>query len=68
MFYIMRMGNAHASHCHLWPVRLYIIFPHSLINEKISEEKLLNMKFAFDVIKTVHQSSCYVPGILVRYE
>ena len=28
-------GNAHAPYCHLWPVRLYNIFPHYLINGTI---------------------------------
>jgi hypothetical protein len=27
--------NAHATHCHLWPARLYNIFPHFLISDKI---------------------------------
>ena len=27
--------EAHAPHCHLWPVQLYIIFPHYLKNGKI---------------------------------
>jgi hypothetical protein len=36
-----------ALHCHLWPARLYSIFPHYFINRTISEEKLLNIKCAF---------------------
>ena len=37
--------NAHAPYCQLWPVRLYNIFPHFLINGKISGKKrLLNIK------------------------
>ena len=32
--------NAHAPYCHLWPVRLYNIFPHYLINlARISKKK-----------------------------
>ena len=30
-------GNAHAPYCHPWPVRLYKIFPHYLINGTILE-------------------------------
>jgi hypothetical protein len=44
--------NAHASYCHLWPVRLYNIFPHYLINDTIFNKKkkqqnLLNVKCLF---------------------
>jgi hypothetical protein len=31
--------NAHVPYCHLWPVRLYKIFPHLLINGTIFERK-----------------------------
>jgi hypothetical protein len=31
--------NAHAPYCHLWPVLLYTIFPHYLINGTIFGEK-----------------------------
>jgi hypothetical protein len=31
--------NAHAPHCHLWPTRLYDIFPHYLINGTIFGKK-----------------------------
>ena len=62
------MGNAHASHCHLCPVQLYIIFPHSPINGTIFEEKLLNMKCAFGMINNVHWSSCNVLFILVTLQ
>jgi len=43
------MQNACALlHCHLWPVRLYQIFPCYLINGTISEkEELLNTKNVF---------------------
>jgi len=33
--------NEHAPHCHLWPVQLYNIFPHYLI-ESTNKRKLLN--------------------------
>ena len=39
--------NAHAPYCHLWPVRLYNIFPHYLINGTIFGKKLLNIKCVF---------------------
>ena len=39
--------NAHAPYCHLWPVLLYIIFPHYLINWMILEKNLLNIKCVF---------------------
>jgi len=39
--------NVHASYCHLWPVRLYIIFPHYVINGKIFETKILDLKCVF---------------------
>jgi hypothetical protein len=40
--------NAHAPYCHLWPVRLYKIFPHYLIKGKILEKKkLLNITCVF---------------------
>jgi len=34
-------------YCHLWPLRLYSIFPHYLINGMIFGKKLLNIKFLF---------------------
>jgi len=39
--------NAHAPYCHLWPARLYSIFPHYLINGTILGKKLLNTKCVF---------------------
>ena len=38
--------NAHAPYCHLWPLRLYCICPHCLINGTI-KKKLLNIKYVF---------------------
>jgi len=37
--------NAHASYCHLWPVRLYNILPHCLTYGKIFEKKKIHMKY-----------------------
>jgi len=40
--------NAPSPDFHLWPAPLYKIFPHYLINGKISEKKkLLNIKCVF---------------------
>ena len=41
--------NAHAPYCHLWPIRLYNIFPHYLTNGMIFErkKKLLIIKCVF---------------------
>jgi hypothetical protein len=39
--------NAHASYCHLWPVRLHHIFPHYLVNGRIFVKKLLSTKLIF---------------------
>jgi hypothetical protein len=69
-------------YCHLWPVRLYHIFPHYLINGSISEKKkVLEHKMCFDLlynfprskiqrdnIVNAHMSSCKVPVILLRFE
>ena len=33
--------NAHALYCHLWPLQLYYIFPHFLINGTIFKKMLL---------------------------
>jgi hypothetical protein len=34
-------------YCHLWPIWLYHIFPHYLINDTIFGKKLLNIKCVF---------------------
>jgi hypothetical protein len=41
--------NAHAPYCHLWPTRLYKIFPHYLINGTIFEKKILTARCVFRV-------------------
>ena len=38
--------NAHEPYCHLWPARLYNIFPHYLINGTIFENYLLSFDCA----------------------
>ena len=37
----------YTCYCHLWPVWLYNIFPHALINGTIKKKKLLNIKCVF---------------------
>jgi hypothetical protein len=37
--------TAHAPFCHLWPARLYSIFPYGLLNVTIFGRKLRNMKY-----------------------
>ena len=38
--------NGHAPCCHLWPVKLYSIFPHNVINGTIFEKTIfLNIKY-----------------------
>ena len=41
-------GACSVLYCHLWPARLYNIFPHYLINSTFfGEKKLLNLKCVF---------------------
>jgi hypothetical protein len=42
--------NAHAPYCHLWPVRLYHIFPYYLINGTVfgGGKKATERKMCFD--------------------
>ena len=40
------------SYCHLWPVRLYHIFPLYLINDVILEKKLIEYKMCVLVFST----------------
>ena len=44
--------NAHAPYCHLWPVQLYQIFPHCLINETIfrGERSYCTQNVCFDFL------------------
>ena len=39
--------NLHVPYCHLWPVQLYSIFPHYLINCMIFRRTLLNTQCVF---------------------
>jgi len=36
--------NVHVPYCHLWPVQLYSIFPHYLINGTIFKKKVIEHK------------------------
>jgi hypothetical protein len=72
-------GQAHAPYCHLWPVRLYHIIPHYLINGTIVEKKkLLNIKCVlisstafclehFSFQEKISQISQTCTGIQVKY-
>jgi len=43
--------NSHAPYCYLWPVRLYNIFPHYLIERTIFEKKkVIEHKMCFDFL------------------
>ena len=37
----------HGPYCHLWPARIYYIFPHYLINGTIKKKKLRSVKCVF---------------------
>ena len=43
----------HVQYFHVWPVRLYHIFPHYLIKDKICEKILLNIKCVFCLLYTI---------------
>jgi len=52
--------NAHAPCCHLWPVQLFSIFPHHLINgmifeikKKVTEHKLRVLIFSTTFIRNI---------------
>jgi hypothetical protein len=45
--------NAHALYCHLWPTRLYNIFPHYLTNGTMFEKKLLTIKCVLIMFTTL---------------
>ena len=42
--------NAHAPYCLLWPVRIYNIFPHFIINSMSFEKKKLLTKMCLDFL------------------
>ena len=44
--------NAHAPYCHLWPLWLYSIFPHCLINGMIFGEKVTAHKMCVLIFST----------------
>jgi hypothetical protein len=42
--------SAHDPYCHLWPARIYSIFPHYLINGTVFKKISLNTKRVFDFL------------------
>jgi len=72
--------NAHAPYCHLWPVWLYLNFPHYLTNRTIFWRKnrviqykilpeifLITRRIQWDTTVNVHRSLCKVLVIVVRF-
>jgi hypothetical protein len=48
--------NGHGPYYYyLWPVRLYRIFPHYLIQDKSSEKKITEHKMCFETILTLRR-------------
>ena len=46
--------KAHAPYCHLWPVQLYDILPHYLINDTVSgEKKVIEHKMCVLIVSTI---------------
>ena len=44
--------NAHAPYCHLWPVWLYITFPHYLVSSTVFETKKMEHKMYAMIFST----------------
>jgi hypothetical protein len=61
--------NAHAPYCHLWPVRLYNILPHYLINGQIfgGKKKLWNTKCVFWFPLQLLSETLLILRIRVKY-
>jgi hypothetical protein len=60
--------NAHAPYCHLWPARLYKIFPHYLINGTIFAKKrksYLTQNVCFDFL---HRNISHAKKKWARYD
>ena len=59
-------------YCHLWPLRVYNIFPHFLINCTIFGNIVWNISHSRrterDILINVLTSSCKVTVILVKFE
>jgi len=61
--------NAHVPYCHLWPARLYNIFPHYLMNGTIKKKKsywIQNMCLIFST--TFVQSISHSKKNWVKYD
>ena len=44
--------NAHAPYFHLWPARVYHIFPHYLINATVLERKVIEPEMCIWIFST----------------
>ena len=54
-------------YCNLWPVRLYHVFPHYLINGEILGKKLLNIKCVFWFSLQLLSEIFLNPGTIQQY-
>jgi hypothetical protein len=61
--------NAHAPHHHLWPARLYNVFPYYFINSTIFEKKnYWNKNLCFDFSTTLVLNSSLSEKKWARYD
>ena len=60
--------NAHASYCHAWPVPLYNIFPHYLINGTILETTIFNKNMCFGFLYNFVWNNFHSKNNCVRYD
>jgi hypothetical protein len=58
--------NAHASYCHLWPVRFYHIFPHNLINGTLLEKEVTQRKICVLIFSTKFSETLVILRIIQR--
>jgi hypothetical protein len=59
--------NACAPYFHLWHALLYSIYPHYLINGKVSKKKLLNIKCVYLSVTSV-QNFFHIKKNWARYD
>jgi hypothetical protein len=59
--------NAHAPYCHLWPVRLYNIFPHYLTNGPIfAKKKVIQREPCVQIFSTTFVCNIYYFKLKIR--